>query len=186
MRAVATGSCENHNETMAVPAARWYAVQTRPRHEKAVSSRLNAALGNCYLPLLDEVHYWSDRRKVVQVPLFPCYVFVHMEFSSQTYRSVQQTPNVLRLLGTKPDECGISEDEIANIRTVLTERISFSPYPFIRIGQRVRIRGGCLDGVTGILVANQSDQSLVISVELIQRSVAIKVQGFDIEPVGHS
>ena len=83
--------------------------------------------------------------------------------------------------------CGVGlpipDKEIEDIQTLLAQNVTCALYPFIRMGQRVRIRGGCLDGVEGILVAKNSDRNLVVSIELIQQSVAVRIDGYDVEPV---
>ena len=162
----------------------WYAVWSRSRHEKMVASALsNAGITN-FLPLVTETHRWSDRRKSVDVPLFPGYVFVRIPNSAEAHLRVRKTSGVVQFVGNRQGAVPIQDKEINDVRTVLEERVSCSPYPFLQLGQRVRIRGGAFDGIEGVLVGRDSASKLVISIELIQRSLAVSVYNLDVEPVG--
>jgi transcription termination/antitermination protein NusG len=162
---------------------RWFAIQTRSRHERKVAAQLGEKQIAAFLPLFKEVHRWSDRRKVVELPLFPGYVFVRVPDEGETRISVLRTGGVVRFVGARENGTPIPDQEIENIQTLLASDIPFGSFPFLRVGQRVRIRGGSLDGLEGILIARNSDQSVVVSVELIQRSLAIRVAGFDLEVI---
>ena len=162
--------------------AEWYAVQTRPRHEKKVIAELAEKRIDSYLPLLNQVHRWSDRRKTVQVPLFPGYVFVRVQLNPNIRFAVLGSWGAIAFVGPQRTATAIPDTQIENIRTLLSSKVSLTPYPFLRIGQRVRVRGGALDGLEGILVTN-GQRRLVISVESIHRSLSITLDGYDIEPV---
>lgn len=166
----------------ALSQANWYAVQTRPRHEKQVTTELGEKCIGSYLPLLSQIHRWSDRRKVVQVPLFPGYVFVRAQLDPNVHLAVLRIWGVLSFVGPQREATVIPDNQIEDIRTLLSTKVSLTPYPFLKIGQRIRVRGGALDGVEGILVTN-GQKRLVISVESIQRSLSITIEGYDIEPV---
>ena len=161
--------------------AKWFAIQTRPRHEKKVSVQLQTKGVEGFLPLLTERRRWSDRFKIVQQPLFACYMFVHIPESNPIRTSVLTTEGVCWFVGERGRGLPIPDKQILDIQTILSGTEPFATYPFIRIGQRVRIRGGCLDGVEGILVSKDSDRSVVVSVELLRRSVAVRVSGYDVE-----
>ena len=179
------GSVQILTNQSVVPAliqAQWYAVQTRPRHEKKVVSELNEKHIESYLPLLNQIHHWSDRRKIVQVPLFPGYIFVRAELSPRTRATVLSIWGALNFVGPQREAMPIPDSEIEDIQTLLNTKISLSPYPFLKVGQRVRVRGGALDGVEGILVTN-GQKRLVISVESIHRSLSMTIEGYDVEPV---
>ena len=130
------------------------------------------------------MHSWSDRRKLVDVPLFPGYVFVQIPNTAEAKMHVLKTSGVVQFVGNRQGAVSIPDKEISDVRAVLERKISCSPHPFLQLGQRVRIRGGSLDGVEGILVGCDSASKLVISIELIQRSLAVSVYNFDVEPVG--
>ena len=159
----------------------WYAVHTKARHEKRVAAQFEEKRVCTFLPLLHQIHRWSDRRSQVEVPLFSCYAFVRMAQTVEARLKVLHTPGVLGFVGSERQGTPIPDEQIEGLRTAIRENIPCFPYPFIRAGRRVRIRGGSLDGVEGILVRQGVDQSLVISVELLRRSVAIRVEGYEIE-----
>jgi transcription antitermination factor NusG len=161
---------------------RWYAVRTRSRHERVSSRQLEHQGIEVFLPLVTRRHRWSDRWKQVESPLFPGYTFVHIGQSAPERVSVLRAHGVVSFVGTPGMGTAIPDNQIHDIRTLLAHGIQLRSYPFLKIGQRVRIRGGSLDGVEGILIAQHGDRSLVISVEPIQRSLSIRVEGYDVEP----
>ena len=162
---------------------RWYAIQTRARHEKMVATQLRNKGIETFLPLISQTHRWSDRNKKVQIPLFPCYSFLRLEASPHKQVAVLQTPGVVGFVGVRGAGLPIPDKEIEDIQTLLTNEMTCTLYPFLKIGQRVRIRGGCLDGTEGILVAKNGSRSLVVSIEMIQRSVAVCIEGYGVEPL---
>ena len=163
---------------------RWYAVVSRSRHEKLAAAALTNTGITAFLPVVSEMHSWSDRRQLVDVPLFPGYVFVQIPNSPEAQLSVLKTSGVIQFVGNRYGAVSITDKEISDVRTVLGQKLGCSPHPFLRLGQRVRIRGGALDGVEGVLVGRDSDSKLVITIELIQRSLAVSVYNIDVEPVG--
>jgi transcription antitermination factor NusG len=163
--------------------ARWYAVRTRPRHEKKVTSQLQNKGIETFLPLITQTHRWSDRNKKVELPLFSCYTFLHLAACPDKRLAVLQTLGVVGFVGAHGVGLPIPDKEIEDIQTLLAHSITCALYPFLKVGQRVRIRGGCLDGVEGILAAKNGNRSLVVSIEMIQRSVAVCIEGYDVEPV---
>lgn len=163
--------------------ARWYALHTRSRHEKRVAAHLLERGVTVFLPLLRELHHWSDRRKVVEVPVFPGYIFARAVFCAEMRVLLLRTDGVASLVGAQGRGTPIPDKEIEDVQTLVSHRIPLAPYPFLNVGERVRIRGGCLDGVEGILAARNADRSLVVSVELIRRSLAVRLDGYDVERV---
>jgi len=159
----------------------WYAVQTRARHEKTVEYRLQERGVTTFLPLMTEVHRWSDRKKVVQLPLFGCYVFAKIAATSAERLRVLRVDGVLSLVGSGREGTPIPDSEIESVRLLLEEGLPWSSHPFPKIGQRVRIRSGALNGVEGVLVSRNGDRTLVISVDAIQRSLAVRVEGYEVE-----
>jgi transcription antitermination factor NusG len=168
---------------IAAETANWYAVQTRARHEKIVAGRLREQGLDTFLPLVSEVHLWSDRRKKVDVPLFGCYVFVKLAPSNERRYRVCNVDGVFGFVGVRGEGTAIPDEQIEAVRTLITQELPWSNHPFLRIGQRVRIRGGALDGVEGILSARNGDDTLIVSVDAIQRSLAVRIQGYDVEPL---
>jgi len=167
--------------TLAQPS--WYAIRTRSRHEKKVADEIQAKGIPSFLPLMTRIHNWSDRRKKVELPLFPGYVFVHTASNPDTRLMVLRTFGVAGFVGSQGYGTPIPDKQIEDIRTIVDNGIGFEPYPFLHINQRVRIRGGSLDGVEGVLIAKNTDRSLVVSIELIQRAVLVRVTGYELEPV---
>jgi len=163
--------------------AAWFAIQTRSRSEKKVASQLEAKGIETFLPLLSEVHCWSDRRKLVHQPLFPSYVFVHIHPSPSSRPPILSTLGVCGFVGARGAGLPIPEKQILDIRTVVTNPVPFTPYPFLREGRRVRVRGGCLDGIEGTLVSKNPDYTLIVSIELLRRSLAVRINGYDFELV---
>ena len=161
----------------------WYAIHTMPRHEKWIAGELQGKRVCTFLPVLHQIHRWSDRRCKVEVPMFSCYAFVRIVQLAEERLKVLRTPGVLGFVGSERQGTPIPDEQIESLRTAINENIPCFPHPFTSAGRRVRIRGGSLDGVEGILVRNGGDQSLVVSLELLCRSVAIRVEGYDIELV---
>jgi transcription antitermination factor NusG len=161
----------------------WYAVHTRARHEKLVVERLRERGLTAFLPLVKETHRWSDRKKTVELPLFSCYTFVRMAPGVEERLKVCQTHGVLQIVGPRGEATPIPDEQIEAVRILLSQELPWSEHPFLKIGQRVRIRGGAMDGVEGILLARNGDRTLVVSVDVIQRSLAVRIEGYHVEPL---
>jgi transcription termination/antitermination protein NusG len=161
----------------------WFAVQTRPRHEKKVARSLQEKEIKAFLPLFSSTHCWSDRRRVIHAPLFPSYLFVQISESLDVRVPILRTTGVVGIVGNRGVGATIPEEQIQAVQAILEQGIPFTSFPFLNAGQRVRIRGGSLDGLQGILLAKNGDQSLVVSVETIQKSLAIRVAGYHVEPI---
>jgi len=160
----------------------WYGLQTRPRHEKIVAQRLQERGVATFLPLITEVHRWSDRKKSVQMPLFSCYTFAKFVHNRTERLRVLRVEGVFGLVGSRGEGSPIPEEQIEAVRNVVQGEIPWSAHPFLKLGQRVRIRSGALNGVEGILTSRNGDRTLVISVDAIQRSLAVRVEGYEVEP----
>jgi transcription antitermination factor NusG len=163
-------------------APSWYAIRTRSRHEKMVVRQLEGLQVEIFLPLLTQVHSWTDRRKVVELPLFPGYAFVRLVYTSEQRMRVIRTPGVVNFVGTSTEAIAIPDGQIDDIKILLTHKIPFKNHKFLQVGQRVRIRGGALDGVEGFFVSQKSERILVVSVEPIHRSLSIDLEGYDVDP----
>jgi transcription antitermination factor NusG len=161
----------------------WYAVHTRARHEKVVAQRLTEQGVTTFLPMITEVHRWSDRKKSVELPLFGCYVFVKLPSTGEERLRVLRIDSVFKFVGARGLGTPIAEAQIDAVRTLIGQQLPWSAHPFLQIGQRVRVRGGALDGVEGILLSRNDDNTLVVSIDAIQRSLAVRIQGYDLEPV---
>ena len=160
----------------------WFAVQTRYRFEKKVEAQLNHKNCQVYLPLLTERHNWSDRRKEVTTPLFPGYAFVHIDHSHDARQTVLQTAGLIGFVTFGGMVTPVPSKQIEDLQLLLREKGLFSLHAFVKAGQRVRIRGGCLHGLEGMLLQHEKGK-LVISIESIQRSLAIEIEGYELELV---
>ena len=163
--------------------AEWYAVHTRPQHEKSVVLRLQKQGITTFLPLVSEIHRWSDRHKVVHLPLFTCYAFVHMRLVPESWARVMGVTGVIRFVGVRGQGIPIPEGQVHAVQALLSSSLSYQICPFLQVGQRVRVRGGSLDGVEGILIARNGDRTLVISVEPIERSLSVRIGDYQVEAI---
>jgi transcription antitermination factor NusG len=158
----------------------WFVLQTRYRFEKKVAGQLSSKGMEVFLPLRKENREWSDRNKVVNVPLFPGYAFVRSAKSVALRLLVLQTAGVMGFVSFAGTAATVPQKQIEDLQLLLAEGVPFAMYPFVQVGRRVRIRGGCLDGVEGLLTQREKGK-LVISIESIQRSLAVEIQGYEVE-----
>jgi len=158
----------------------WFALQTRYRFEKKVAVQLSSKGLEVFLPLRKENREWSDRQKQVTIPLFPGYAFVRSARSFALRLLVLQTAGVMGFVSFAGTAAVIPQKQIEDLQLLLAQDVPFSLYPFLHSGQRVRIRGRCLDGVEGLLAQRDKDK-LVISIESIQRSLAIEIRGYEVD-----
>jgi transcription antitermination factor NusG len=162
---------------------RWYALHTRSRHERVVAQRLHEGGIETYLPTVQEVHRWSDRKKKVEVPLFSCYLFVRCALTSEDRLQVYRVESALGFVGLRGVGLPIPDEQIESVRTALAQPKPCRSLPFLKVGQRVRVCGGALDGVEGVFLSENGDQSLVISIDAIQRSLAVRIDGYQVKPI---
>jgi transcription antitermination factor NusG len=165
---------------LSLPAAQWYSIQTRYRFERKVTAQLQHKGLQTFLPLLEEFHRWSDRRQPVYVPLFSGYTFARLELSAGVRMELLHTEGVIGLISFKGVATSIPVKQIEDLQRLLSEKVPCTLHAFLKVGQRVRIRGGCLDGLEGIL-EQRGEKNLVISVESIERAVAITIEGYELE-----
>jgi transcription antitermination factor NusG len=159
---------------------RWFAVYTTPRHEKHVSEILAERQIETFLPLYRANRQWKKSSPVVlDLPLFPTYVFVRIERKSRGV--ILGTPGVLSIVGSSKEAWPLPDLEIDALRSGLLER-KIEPHPYLIMGERVRIVAGVMAGVEGVLVRKKNDLRVVLSLDTIMRSVAVEVNADDIEP----
>lgn len=164
-------------------ALQWFALRTRSRHERVVERQLQGQEIEVFYPAATQLHRWSDRRKLVETPLFPGYIFVHIAPSPEERVRVLRTHGVVEIVGYQGQGISIPAEQIDAVRALVENNVPFTKHTYLKVGQRVRIRGGSLDGVEGILMAQNGARNLVISVEPIQRSLSIRIEGYQVEPV---
>jgi transcription antitermination factor NusG len=159
----------------------WWALYTRHQHERTVADMLSAKGFEVFLPLYESIRRWKDRQKLLSLPLFPCYVFVRGGFSRRL--QVITTPGIHMILSCGDHAAVIPENEIQAIRRTVEGAYRMEPHPFLRCGERVRVIHGSLQGVEGILVRKKNQFRLVLSVEMLAKSVAVEIDAADVEPV---
>lgn len=159
---------------------RWYAAQTCSRHEKRISEYLQARGVSSFLPLYSAQRRWADRKVKVELPLFPGYLFVHIPLTERL--RVLELPGVVRLVSARGQAVPIADAEIDSLRQGLSSGGNAEPHPFIKVGEKVQVIAGPFAGCTGILVRKKDSLRLVVSLDIIMRSVAVEVDACDIEP----
>jgi len=175
----AAGFTVSHPGALEIP--RWYAVYTRSNFEKTLAADLTAKGIEAYLPAVREVHRWKDRRKEVDVPIFPGYVFVRIPDSVPVRLQVVRCMGAVRILGNGPEIEPVPEIEIESVRRLLLSKAPFFSHPFLREGAWVRVKHGPLEGVEGLLVRVKSSSRLVLSVQMLSQSVATEIDSGDVE-----
>ena len=158
---------------------RWYAVATRSRHEKVVAEQLWQKQIECFLPLREVLSRWKDRRKKVQFPLFPGYLFVRTPIKERRL-DVLKVPSVVRVIGFNGIPEPIPEEQIQSVKTLVFSQLPFDPFPYLHEGDLVEITHGPLRGLVGRLIEKKSKYKFVLSVDLIQQAVACEVDASDV------
>jgi len=151
----------------------WFALQVRAKHELVVANFLRGRGYDPFVPLYQCRKIWSDRIKVVNASLFPGYLFCRLDVNHRL--PVLTTPGVIQIVGQKHLPAPVDEAEINAIQTMVTSGLPNQPWPFLQVGDRVRIDGGPLRGIEGILVEVRGTHRLILSVTLVQRSVAVEI-----------
>lgn len=159
----------------------WCAVYTRHQHEKTVTDQLLSKGFEVFLPLYESTRRWKDRKKVISLPLFPCYVFLRGALERRL--PVLTTPGVHMMLSRGERVATIPDEEIEAIRRTVAARVQIEPHPYLRCGERVRVIRGSLEGVEGILTRKKNLFRLVLSVEMLAQSVSVEIDAQDVVPV---
>jgi len=160
---------------------RWFAISVMARHEKIVSQLLGNKGFETFLPLYTRQHQYAHRVRGFELPLFPGYLFCR--FDMQNRLPILTTPGVLQIVGIGKTPIPIDQAEIAAIQTLVTSGLPSQPWTFLQIGERVRINYGALCGLEGILLDFKGRHRLVLSVTLLQRSVAVEIDGAWVRPI---
>lgn len=166
------------------PERRWFAVYTACRHEKRVARHFEQRQIEHFLPLYRTQHKWKDgSHAALELPLFPGYVFVRIFSSARV--SVLEVPGVISMIGTASHPAALPDLEVEALRAGL-DPLRAEPHPLLTVGQRVRIKVGALAGIEGIVVRRKGGFRLVLTLDLLMQSIAIEVNGDDVEPVDAS
>lgn len=159
----------------------WYAVQTCARHEKRVQERLDERAIECFLPLYEMTSRWKDRNVRLQLPLFPGYVFVHMDLTERL--KVLQTAGVVKFVGFGVTATPLPNEEMATLRRGLLGGVRVEPYPYLKVGRRARVKSGPFQGMVGILLRRKNAERFVISLDAIARSMVVEVDVGTLSPL---
>jgi len=158
----------------------WYALYTRHQHEKAAAGTLQKKGFEIFLPLYTTDHRWQDRIKQVSLPLFPCYIFLRGGLNR--WLQIMTTPGVCGIVGFGAP-AAIPTSEIEGVRRMVETTLRVEPHPFLRSGDWVRVKSGPLVGLEGILIYKKNRTRLVLSVEMLGKSVATEVDGNIVERI---
>jgi transcriptional antiterminator NusG len=168
----------DHVTAAPTAGARWYAVYTCANHEKQVAKQLANRSVEHFLPQYESVRKWKDRKVRLHLPLFPGYLFVHLAALERV--SVLQVPGVVRLVGFNGSPMPLPEEDLNRVREFLGRGWRAEPHPYLQVGKRARVVHGPLAGMEGIVVQRKNRRRLVISFELIQRSMAVELDEADL------
>jgi transcription antitermination factor NusG len=157
----------------------WFALQVHSGKESWISDHLLGQGYECFLPKYKTIRQWSDRKKQMELALFPGYLFCR--FDPLVRLPVLKTPGVIQAVGCNRTPIAIAEEEIQAIQRMVESGLSTQPWPYLAIGDRVRIRSGALRGLEGILILVKGNRRLVLSVTLLQRSVAVELDSGAVE-----
>jgi transcription antitermination factor NusG len=159
----------------------WFALQVRSRYEKKVAYMLDGKGYECFLPTYQSRRRWSDRTKDVELSLFPGYLFCR--FNPQERLPILKTPGLISVVGTARIPTAVDENEIFALQTLVASGLPRQPWPYLQVGQRVRIEYGALSGLEGLLLQHKGCDRVVLSVTLLQRSVAAEIDSACVIPI---
>lgn len=162
----------------------WYCIHTRSRHEEVVYQRLEKKRIPTFLPRLEVWSRRKDRKKKMQKALFPGYIFVHEILDPYHRLEILKISGVVRILGNERGPVPVPDLQVESIKKILDGKSAVSPFPYLKEGQLVRVVYGPLKGCEGFLLKiKEGKEKLIISVDLLQRSVAVEIEGASVEPV---
>ena len=177
------GSSLSH-ATSLEQARHWFAVYTTCRHEKRVARNLEQRQIEHFLPIYRTQHTWKDgSRATLDLPLFPGYVFVHIDLHDRV--GVLEVPGVVSMIGSARQPAPLPDLEVEALQAGL-DPTKAEPHPLLTVGQRVRIKRGALAGVEGIVVRKKTGLQVVVTLSLLMQSIAIEINGDDVEIAGNS
>jgi transcription elongation factor/antiterminator RfaH len=151
----------------------WYGIRTKSNREKTIAAILTAKGYEQYLPTYQVRHRWTDRTMTISLPLFPGYVFCR--FDARRKLPIVSTPGVVSVVGFGAEPAPIPDAEIEAIQNVLASGLAPEPCPYLHEGQRIRVHSGALEGLEGVLLKDKSEYRLVISVNMLQRSISVGI-----------
>jgi transcription antitermination factor NusG len=164
-----------------VRSSAWYVIYTRNQHEKTVAEILTNKGFETFLPLYVSARRWSDRTKLLSLPLFPCYVF--LKGGLERRLDLLTTPGIHSLVSCAGQPTAIRPDEISALRRAAESDLHVEPHPFLKCGDWVRVKSGPMAGVAGILVRKKNLFRLVLSVEMLGKAASVEIDGFLVEKI---
>ncbi len=162
----------------------WYAAYTCANHEKRVAAELQARAVEHFLPLYSSARRWKDRRVRLELPLFPGYVFVRLALREKL--RVLQIPSLVCLVGFNGQPAALPDEELESLRSGLALQLRVEPHPYLVAGRRVRVKSGPLAGLEGILVRRKGKSRVVLSLDVIMRSIVADLDVVDLEPISQN
>ena len=170
------------NEPKSMNGFSWFALQVRSRWEGTTAGLLQGKGLETLLPTYTTKRKWSDRFKVVESPLFPVYVFCRFDVHNRL--PVLITPGVISVVGRGKTPIAVDDTEILSVQAAIRSGVHIEPWPYVQIGERVRVKDDVLDGMEGILTSFKGSHRVIISVSLLRRSVALEIDRARITPLG--
>jgi transcription antitermination factor NusG len=164
-----------------LPVHHWYAVSVRPRHENVVTRHLENQGFNHFLPVYRSVRRWKDRRKELDMALFPGYVFVNLNLRDRL--GVLRAPGVVQFVTFQGQPAAVPDCEIRALESSVSAGLGLQPHPYLRQGKKVRVKSGPLLNAEGIMIRRKEGFRLVLSIDLLMRSVMLEVDEADVEPL---
>jgi transcriptional antiterminator NusG len=163
---------------------KWFAIYTRSRHEFKVNKELSQKQFDTFLPVINSLRRWKDRKKYIEIPLFPGYLFINCQMDNHEHLEILKTKGVVRVLGTNKNKLSvIPDDEIKSIKILIENRATISYHPYVKEGDQVVIVRGPLAGAKGILIEKDMYKStVVVSIHLLGRSISVKVDSCNTAP----
>ena len=159
----------------------WYALHTRSRHEKCVREQLEARGIEPFLPVVNRLQQWKDRRKKVAFPLFPGYCFAR--FPPALRLAVLTTQGVVQILGNQDGPVPVPDTEIEAVRRLVESTLPYDPHPYLTEGMQVEVIHGPLTGLRGVLLRKGARARLVVGIALIHQSASVELDAYDVTPV---
>ncbi len=164
------------------PCDEWLALHTRTRFERQICQQVKAKDFEAYVPVSRKRHRWSDRYQTVETPILPGYVFVRAVATPEDRLAILRTPGTYCFVAFNGVIARIPDRQINDLRRIESQNSPWSTYPYLKTGSRIRVQGGCLDGLEGIFICEQG-RKLVITIEPLQRSIAVDIDAYDVEPI---
>ena len=173
---------DGHLDVNGIGDFQWYVVHVRSRHEFSVTERLIKSGLDAFLPVVERLRQWKDRKRLVSFPLFPGYLFVHIRKNNIVKLAVLKTPGDVGFIGqTHGEPEPVPVEQIISLKKLVESKESLDPYPYLKEGNRVRIRSGALTGVEGMLVERKGMHHLVLSVDILRQGVSIQIEASSVE-----